>query len=262
MLNKALVLLLAFVGLSAAYSLGELVQGTFAYVNDTNLVIGPVYNNGPRGSVVYFPAYPGALYGNVSVNFGEIPKSNADSDVLSSFIAYAGAYEVDAVNLQIYHYPQISSKPAEVPVGSTVLRYFTMYENGNLLNLRTTPPANPSTLFWRRVFPLPGSENCQASVSLVARSGSGWTSNGKAYTIYDVTITNTGKQPILSVDVRLVPQQGDVENPWGLTEKGDYVYSYAVYNSLAAGASVTNAGFVSGGSGSLSLGSSVNAVTC
>jgi hypothetical protein len=50
------------------------------------------YTNGSRGGIVYLPAYKGASYGNMSVNFGDLPASDDPADILSSFVAYLGAY--------------------------------------------------------------------------------------------------------------------------------------------------------------------------
>jgi hypothetical protein len=99
-------------------------------VNNTDLTTGlQTYNNGPRGGIIYVPAYPGAAFGNMSVNFGDLPTNASDpTSILASFVAYAGGYVVYPDNDTVIHYPDISSN-AKVPVGSTVIRRFQFVDS-------------------------------------------------------------------------------------------------------------------------------------
>eukprot|EP00026_Physarum_polycephalum_P017593 Phypoly_transcript_18863.p2 GENE.Phypoly_transcript_18863~~Phypoly_transcript_18863.p2 ORF type:complete len:111 (-),score=16.98 Phypoly_transcript_18863:83-415(-) len=65
----------------------------------------------------------------MSVNFGAQPAGTDPASVLASFVAYAGAYAIDATTPDIvHHYPQISSN-VNVPVGSDIVRHFVFLES-------------------------------------------------------------------------------------------------------------------------------------
>lgn len=52
---------------------------------------------------MYAPAYPGATYGNVSVNFGREfpdPQNPSDSQIVNSRSAYGGAYQLLLMNMK------------------------------------------------------------------------------------------------------------------------------------------------------------------
>lgn len=268
-----IVALLCLVGCTYSQVLSLLLlNGCFKYINDTKILTGESsYNNGPRGSVTYVPAFPGASYGNVSVDFGEEPNGTSSDALLASFVSYAGGYQVDLVNGIVHHYPVISSSPLVV-VGSDVIRWFQFFDNGNMLNLKTDPASSSgeSTLFWQRVFPLPFTTACAAEVSLVPRTGQGsyWMTGMVANQIFDVEIANSAVSTINFMNIRIVPGPNvTVTQAWNLTggQLSDGIFMYSVSNphaGFAVGGRSTATGFIVSGTPPLLPQISVYSIAC
>jgi len=186
------------------HSAAELFNGAYSWVH-LQTPQGQLQNLDKIGNIGYWPAYPGALYGNMTVSYGTpgFGPSSACATVMTDFSSYTGGYQVfpngngNGLGPYVEHYPIISSNPinGKTPVGVPAPRYYHLYEDDTLLDVcsfsGTAPNFVPGNcLRWRRNFPLPGPGKPNASVKLT-RSG-GWSSNGVNYNQYQVTITNTG----------------------------------------------------------------------
>jgi hypothetical protein len=50
---------------------------------------------GKIGNIMYSPAYPGALFGNMSVAYGhDLPSTSTCEEVLTDFSGYTGGYPI------------------------------------------------------------------------------------------------------------------------------------------------------------------------
>jgi len=261
--------LLLCIGFTVAQDLAKtlaLLDGCFAFVNDTDLTTGLQSDtNSPRGLIIYAPAYKGASYGNMSVMFGQAPAGTDPASMLASFIAYAGGYQVDvtAGNI-VHHYPNISSNAAAGP-GSDVVRHFQFLDNGNYLNLvteaATSSNGHAGSLYWKRCFPILTTDQCSATVSLIARAGSQWYSNGVNNQLYDIQITNNGASQLSSLSFHIVTSGASITQSWNIAHQSGDIYSATSPSAFTAGASSTDAGFVLSGT-NLSPSISIAAISC
>lgn len=108
------------------------------FINNTNVQTGiSTFTNGSRGLIIYAPAYPGATYGNMSVNFGEAPKNVSDpASLLSSFIAYGGGYLIFS---SFCPFAFLLS-----PLGTTFLIFFALVLRGYAPVINVLPLLGPS----------------------------------------------------------------------------------------------------------------------
>jgi len=268
-----LVLLLA-TAYAGRHSAADIFNGAFYFVNASAIVNGvQVATRDPSlgaliGNIMYAPAFPGALYGNMSVAYGnDLPSNTTQANALSLFSAYTGPYEVfpDAKPYPyVVHYPIITNNPIN---GKTVknvpaVRYYTMYEDDNLLQINSLQPPQTSYLYWRRNFPFPAAPLCTVSAS-VSAVGSGWLSNGVYNQQYSLTLTNVGESEVLTaqVAINLAPGQS-ISSSWNLNLVSGNIYSVPIYSPLAVGQSVSSAGFFVSGTGIVSVGVPTSGATC
>lgn len=255
------------------HSAADIFNGSFYFVNASAMVNGQqVATRDPSlgqliGNIMYAPAYPGALYGNMTVAYGNDLASNVNQSIaLSMFSAYTGPYEVfpDATPYPyVVHHPIITNNPIN---GKTVknvpaTRYYNMFEDDNLLQINSLMPPQTSYLYWRRNFPFPAAPACTVSASISA-SGSGWLSGGVWFQQYTLTVTNVGQSQVLStqVAINLAPSQS-ISSSWNIAFVSGNVYNVPIYSPLAIGESTT-AGFILAGTGVASVGVPTSGSSC
>jgi len=204
--KAAIVLLFALLGMAAGATLSEKFSGTFTFVNQTLFAADGTptysYNTEPkRGGIFYVPAYPGALYGNMTALWGDVYPANATrTQILDHTMGYSGGYIITPDAGVVTHYPVVALAPTLL--GATQVRYFSFSEGDNLLNLQVRSGSFlAGTLFWRRVFPLPTNDACSASIAITSQSS--WVSNNLRHERVVLTVTNNGANPISTVDVNV-----------------------------------------------------------
>jgi hypothetical protein len=181
---------------------------------------------------MYVMAYPGALFGNMSVCYGnDLPSTTTEADALSLFSAYTGPYSFssplfshlihllpfhspslflfsispslvffyDEFRYEVFpdatpypyviHYPIITNNPIDrkTKKDEPTVRYYTMFEDDNLLQINSDEPPETSYLYWRRNFPFPPPPPCTLAAS-VSADGSGWESDSVYYQQYPIIV--------------------------------------------------------------------------
>jgi hypothetical protein len=248
---------------SGRHSAAEIFNGAFFFVNGTAIVNGTATATkdptlGPLlGNLVYAPAYPGALFGNMSVVFGnDLPSNSTCAQVISLVSAYTGPYTVypDANPPYVVHFPIITNNPinGHTPKDVPAIRYYNTYEDDNLLSVTSLLPT-PSSLYWSRNFPFPPAPTCTLAASVTA-SGSGWDSGDVSYQQYTLDVTNVGESSITTatITINLAPTQS-ISASWNIQLISGNTYSVALYSGLAVGASQSSAGFIVAGAGSVTV---------
>lgn len=263
------ILSLAGNAFAGRHSAAEIFNGALYFVNGTGPggVATKDPANGPfLGNLIYAPAYPGALFGNMSVCFGNQQTANStEEQVLSLISAYTGPYQVfpDANPPYVIHYPIITNNPinGHTAQGVPALRYYESFEDDNLVNVLSLVPT-VSGLFWRRNFPFPPAPACTLAASLTA-AGSAWVSNGESFQQYTLAVSNVGEVTITSaqVTINLAPGQ-TIQSSWNIQLISDTTYSVALYSGLAVGASSNSAGLIIGGTGSLTVAVPTTGTVC
>lgn len=214
-----------------------------------------------NGVIIYTPAYPGALYGNMSVSYTTISPSLITSTMdyaaaVSSYSSYFGAYQLYPSLGYVTHTITQNNNPyntSRSQRGAVNVRYVVFDNNDNNLTITSTVPPT-SYLHWTRPFPT-RTADCTASVTLVARSGSSWTASDGFHQVYDVSVINTGSATITSLTVNIIfSSTSSIGSYWNLQNVGtsdQSIYSVSLFGGLAAGATSTSSGFIANGSGSI-----------
>lgn len=276
-LTLALLFFFVSVAFAARRSAAELFNGSYYFINSTrldangNFVLGRDETLGPLlGNIMYAPAYPGALFGNMTVAYGnDLPQNTSCATALEQFSGYTGPYEVfpngTAENPWpfVLHNPIITNNPinGRTPKGPAV-RYYDTYDNDNLLRINAARPPGVSYLYWRRNFPFPAGPACTLSASVV-KSGEGWIDQGTFYQQYSLNIQNTGESSVIStqVAINLAPGQ-TIINAWNIEHVSGNIYSVPIYSPIAVGGAVSTAGFIVSGTGIIYVGVPTSSTTC
>jgi len=127
------------------------------------------------GNIMYAPAYPGALFGNMSVVFGnDLSNTTTCNDAITLVSAYTGPYQVfpDANPPYVVHFPIITNNPinGHTPKDVNNIRVYETFEDDMLLKVTSTQPT-VSSLFWRRNFPYSNVTTTSSSASTIKLSG-------------------------------------------------------------------------------------------
>jgi hypothetical protein len=262
-------LLFASVVRAGRHAASEIFNGALYYVNTSTIQNGVWVNTGVGkiGNIVYAPAYPGALFGNMSVGYGTpfLPTNSECMTVLSDFSGYTGGYRVfpEANPPYIEHYPIVNSNVinGNTQAGLVAKRFFQSFEDDNLVFLGANP-AN-SRLFWRRNFPFPSAgSSCTATASVQA-TGNSWVSGGATYQQYSLKVTNIGDAVITAVDVVFnFGGEARIDSSWNISPKGANTYSVALPAGLAIGSTSSSSGFIVRGSGSVTVSAPPSATVC
>lgn len=262
--TSLICLIFAIACVNAQYrSAAELFDGAYSFVHRATPT-GEINSVGKIGNIGYWPAFPGALYGNMSVSYGTpgFGPSTPCATVMSDFSSYTGGYEVfpngdgNGLGPFVEHYPIISSNPinGNTPVGVPARRYFRMSEFDTLLDVQGivgTPGAwtYQNTLRWRRNFPFPRPGERDATVKI--HKTNGWSSGGINYNQYTVTIVNTGGRPINNavIELSLGPNSAMSQSSNFNKVSGTYNQYNAPLWGLASGSTSTSASFTVTGNG-------------
>eukprot|EP00026_Physarum_polycephalum_P013069 Phypoly_transcript_13437.p1 GENE.Phypoly_transcript_13437~~Phypoly_transcript_13437.p1 ORF type:complete len:275 (+),score=47.23 Phypoly_transcript_13437:237-1061(+) len=269
-----LVVLFSLLGcaLGGRHSPAEIFNGALYFVNGSQIVNGvSVPTRDPSlgpllGNIMYAPAYPGALFGNMSVVFGNKQGTNATDQALLSLIsAYTGPYTVfpDADPPYVLHHPIISNNPVSGHTAQDVdaKRYYRTYEDDNLVEVISTVPTN-SSLMWRRDFPFPPAPTCLLAASVTA-TGNSWSADGVTHQQYTLTVRNAGESRISSADVTLnLGGTQTITSSWNLRLESGSTYSVALYSGLAPGDSSSAAGFITAGAGTVTVAVPPSSTVC
>lgn len=262
--TSIICLLLAVACVNAQYrSAVELFNGAYSFVH-LETPQGQIQSTDKIGNIGYWPAYPGALYGNMSVSYGTpgFGPSSSCPVVMSDFSSYTGGYAVwpngdgNGLGPFVEHYPIISSNPinGKTPVGVPARRYYRVSEFDTLLDVQGivgSPGAwtPQNTLRWRRNFPFPRPGQPDATIKITKTNS--WSSGGINYNQYSVTLTNTGGTSLNNavVELSLGPNSA-LTSSWNLNKvSGTYNNYNAPLWGLAPGATSTAAGFIVSGNG-------------
>jgi hypothetical protein len=254
------------VALAGRHSAAEIFNGALYYVNTTTLTNGEWINAGVGkiGNIAYSPAYPGALFGNVSVGYGNVLDSSVDcTTALTSYSGYTGGYRVFPELGYVEHYPIVSSNPinGHTPINSVARRFYTTYEDDNLVVLGQDPTS--SRLYWRKNFPFPAVGSSCTLAASVSAVGNSWISGGYSWQQYQLTVTNVGEQAITSARVALnVGGDAQISSSWNIASAGQNLYTVSIPAGLASGASSNSAGFIARGNGIVTVSADPNGVVC
>lgn len=239
----------------------EIFDGSyyFVYTTQQSTPGGPrvIASLGKIGNIGYWPAYHGALYGNMSVVFGtpNLPSTSTCQAVLSDFAAYTGEYWVNTVGdgdgrgPYVVHLPFLNSNPinGHTPANVAAKRYYVMSNNDIDLTLYNYD-ANNGTLLWRRNFPYPPPAAKDVTVTLNLRTGSTWTSGGVQNGVYDLIFVNTGAVALSGATVDFSFGPGvSISSSWGLTQQGTSDSYVAQLYGLAPGATYNGDGVILSG---------------
>lgn len=263
-ISLLVILCFATACLAQYRSPAEIFDGSyhFVYTTQQRTPGGPrvITNTDRIGNIGYWPAYKGALYGNMSVVFGvpDLPDTIPCLDALSKHTAYTGPYTVNPIGdgdgrgPYVAHFPLINSNPITthtVP-GAIAKRYYEMSNFDVDLTLYNYD-ANNGTLLWRRNFPYPRPADKAVSVSLVLRSGSQWVANGVTSGVYDLVFTNTGAVALSAATVEFSFASGvSISSSWGLSRLGTSDSYVAQLHGLQPGQSYSgNGAIISGPAG-------------
>jgi hypothetical protein len=233
-----------FILCADARTIAEKFDGWFQYVNTSLFNITGTgtwikWNSEvPLGSISYRAAHYGALYGNMSVVFGQQTSNFSNpAATLQATSAYSGSYEIDLECGCVHHVPVISTT-SSVPPGKPNTRWYYFHDYDNLLNLHVP---NFADLWWKRINEFP---RVNADVTVTPQGGS-WIENGVQKRTYQISIKNTGTAAITSLSVYV--DGGNIHSSWGLTRVYDTnEYQVSLYGGLAAGATVQQ-GFIASG---------------
>jgi hypothetical protein len=252
--------------LAGRHSAAEIFNGALAYVNTTTLVNGVWVNTGVGkiGNIAYSPAFQGALYGNVTVAYGNVLDSSVScTTALESYSSYTGGYQVFPELGYVEHYPYVRSNPINgaTPINVVGRRYYTTYEDDNLVVLGQNPTA--SRLHWRRNFPFPAAGSACTFTISVSPSGSSWVSGGYSWQQYSLTITNSGEQTITFARIALNLGGGsEISSSWNIAHAGQNLYTVSLPAGLAVGQSSSSAGFIARGSGIVTVSADLSGSVC
>lgn len=261
-ISLLLIVCLATAAYAQYRSPAEIFDGSYYFVYTTQQPV----PNGPRtiaslgkiGNIGYWPAYHGALYGNMSVVFGtpNLPSTTTCAAVMADFTAYTGEYWVNPVGdgdgrgPYVVHLPYLNSNPinGHTPAYVPAKRYYVMSNNDIDLTLYNYD-ANNGTLLWRRNFPYPAPASKSVSVVLNLRAGSTWTdASGHQNGVYDLVFTNTGATALSAATVDFSFGPGvSISSSWGLTRQGQTDSYVAALYGLAPGATYNGDGVIISG---------------
>jgi len=253
----ALAFVLCFSAVLGARSAAEIFQGSFSFINSSQVVDGvhiPV-SVGRIGTINYYPAFPGALYGNMSVVYGIPREQDPNLDCLATlngFSAYTGPYQVFEKEGYVAHYPIVTSNPktGHTPNNVPAIRYFQSYDNDNIISVESRPDI--TFIYWRRVFPFPAGPACTVS-AVATPSGNSWVENGVSKQVYTLTVQNTGASVVTGAQVQInLPATASIVSSWNLVASGNY-YTVPVYSGLAPGQTSTSAGFIVAGASNVNV---------
>jgi len=256
-ISLLLIVCLATATLAQNRSPAEIFDGSYNFQYTTQQTAPGVrvtLNVGKIGNIGYWPAYHGALYGNMSVTFGtpDLPTSTTCDFVMSDFASYTGSYTVfpqgdgDGRGPFVQHLPILNSNPinGHTPAGIPSNRYYVM--TGNDVNMELfNYDANNGTLMWQRNFPYPPPGAKQVTATLTSRTGSSWVANGVEFGVYDLIVVNTGAVPVsaATVDISFGPGVS-VTSSWGLSRLGTSNSYIAQLYGLLAGATSSSNGLI------------------
>jgi hypothetical protein len=252
--------------LTTRHSLAEIFNGALYYVNTTSLVNGEWINVGAGkiGNIIYAPAFPGALYGNMTVAYGHVlPSTSTCETVLTDFSGYTGGYEVFPEKGWVEHYPILNSNVinGQTPAGLVHVRRISTYEDDNLIAIGNNPAV--SRLFWRRNFPFPPQGSACTVAASVTPVGNSWVSGGATFQQYALTISNNGDRIVTAADVQFsFGGSAAIQSSWNLNSLGANTYSVALPAGVAIGGNSNSAGFIVKGSGSVTVSAPPAATIC
>lgn len=246
------------------HSPAEIFSTAYRFEIQRNLVNGQFVEagQGKLGNIMYVPAYPGALYGNMSVAFGYNSKpTDPPAQIIANFSAYTGGYQVFPDLGYVAHYPIINSNPnGHTPINTPAIRYYQCFENDNLISVESRPDA--SFLFWRRNFPFPPAPTCTASAG-VSAVGQPWVSGGASHQQYSLNIHNVGDRTITTLRVTFnLSGSLAISQSWNMNFVSGTTYTVNLPAGLASGQTDSSAGFITSGSGSISVAVAPADVTC
>jgi hypothetical protein len=256
------IITLAFAG---RHSPAEIFNGAYYFVNSSQIINGvPVSTGGGKvGNIMYIPAYPGALFGNMSVVYGLVYDSSATcTQALTGFSAYTGGYQVFPELGYVAHYPFIVSNPisGHTPNNLPAIRYYQSYDDDNLISVESRP--DESFLFWGRDFPFPTGPSCTLTVA-VSATGNSWVENGVSHQQYTLTVTNIGDSTVTAAQVIInLGASASISSSWNLQQVQGNQYSVSLFGGLAAGQSSNSAGFIVAGAGTVTAGVPPSNVVC
>jgi hypothetical protein len=265
-MNKFTVLCLALC-LSVVFAkrpAAEIFNGAYSYFNSSKIINGvnTLGGVGKIGTIMYAPAFPGALYGNMSVCYGTVMNSsNTPNEALSGFSAYTGPYVVNEEEGFVTHYPIIVSNPISgfAARGVPQVRYYDSFNNDNLIyvNSRT----EQTYIYWARINPFPEPPTCTLSAT-VTRSSS-WVSGGSTFQQYSLVLKNTGDSTITSAQVTFnLGSSIAIDSSWNMAQVSGNTYSVALFSGLARGKTSTSVGFITKGTGPFSVAVPPSATVC
>jgi len=270
LLAIALMLTVSNAALTTRHSLAEIFNGALYYVNTTALNANGDWVNlgiGKIGNIIYAPAFPGALYGNMSVAYGtpDLPQSSECMAVLSDFSGYTGGYEVFPEKGWVEHYPLLNSNAisGQTPAGAVHVRRIATYEDDNLIAIGNNP--DRQRLYWRRNVPFaPENAACTVSASINA-VGNAWVSGGKTFQQYSLTLTNVGDRIVTGAQVQFsFGADAAIDSAWNMQQSATSpnTYTVALPAGIAIGGSSNAAGFIAKGAGSITVATPPSATLC
>jgi hypothetical protein len=261
LLAVALMICVSQAALTTRHSFAEIFNGAYYYVNTTSLRNGEWINAGVDkiGNIIYAPAYPGALFGNMTVAYGRVLPQNSTCElVLTDFSGYTGGYRAfpNAERPYVAHYPILNSNVinGQTPAGLEHIRYVSTYEDDNLIAIGNNPAA--SRLFWRRNFPFPP-QGAACTVSAVIKAdGNSWVSGGVSFQKYKLSLSNNGDRTVTGLKLQFsFGGSIQIDSSWNLQLLGNDLYEVSIPAGISINGSNEFAGFITKGSGSVSVAS-------